>query len=152
MALGTTLPAWPALVFAYFEPISLVLGFYTALSNPSAFVTAQIPTTSSTLTPVPPSALILANTLGNIYALLAGLAVVCTFITREPRVTWWYLFFVACGDIGHLYASYAVMGRDVFLDVGGWNAMVWGNVGVTAFLHVNRGLTIVGAFGKSGAG
>ncbi|KAH7078059.1 hypothetical protein BKA63DRAFT_440464 [Paraphoma chrysanthemicola] len=151
MALGTTLPFWPALVFTYFEPIALITGYYSALNDPSAFVTRQLPTsTALTSATVPSSAIVVTYSLANVFLLLAGLAVVCTVITREGRVTKWYLFMVACGDLGHIYASYKVMGSDVFWNFSDYNDMMVGNVLVSAFLHVNRGLTLIGAFGRVG--
>lgn len=101
---------------------------------------------------VPESALILSYTLGNVYLLLGGLAILCTVLTRDARVTRWYLFMVACGDIGHIYASYRVMGSDVFWNFGGYNDMMVGNIAVSAFLHVNRILTLLGVFGQVGGG
>jgi hypothetical protein len=132
----------------------LIGGCYSAFNDPSAFVTRQLPT--SPLNPlsstVPDSALILSYTIGNVFLLLGGLAILCTVITRDARVTKWYLFMVACGDIGHIYASYRVMESDVFWNFGGYNDMMIGNIGVSAFLHVNRILTLLGVFGKIGRG
>jgi hypothetical protein len=85
-----------------------------------------------------------------VFLLLAGMAVLCTVITRDTNVTKWYLIMVACGDIGHMYANYAVMGSQVFWDFGQYNEIMWGNVAVTLFLHVNRLATLAGLFGKLG--
>jgi hypothetical protein len=85
---------------------------------------------------------------GNIYLLLAALAVVCTVITREKRVAKWYLFFVALGDLGHVYASYRVMDHDAFWDYKGWNDAMWGNIGFSVFLHAMRVLTLLGVLGR----
>ena len=84
------------------------------------------------------------------YVLLAGLAVLCTVITREARVTKWYLAMVALGDLGHIYASYRVMGPEIFWDFNLYNNMMWGNIGVSAFLHVHRVATLLGLFGRVG--
>lgn len=65
-------------------------------------------------------------------------------------MTKWYLFMVACGDIGHIYGCYKVMGPEVFWDFGGYNDMMWGNVGLTVFLNINRLATLAGVFGKIG--
>ncbi|KAK7191170.1 hypothetical protein DPSP01_008894 [Paraphaeosphaeria sporulosa] len=148
MALGTVLPFWPALLFTYLEPISLLLGWDAAWNSPSAFVTRQLP--STTLTPVPAGALVLSHTTGNIFVLLAALAILCTAITRDARVAKYYLLFVAAGDLGHIYSSYVVMGPKVFWDFSAYNDMMWGNIGVSAFLHVNRLATVLGVFGRFG--
>ncbi|KAF2019678.1 hypothetical protein BU24DRAFT_419299 [Aaosphaeria arxii CBS 175.79] len=149
MALGTHLPFWPALLFTYLEPITLILGFNAAYTSPSTFVTTQLPTSS--LVPVPPAALILSYSLGNIFLLLAALAVLCTAITRDARVTKAYLLIIAVGDLGHIYSSYAVMGPKVFWEFGEYNDMMWGNIGFSAFLHVNRMATLLGVFGRVGS-
>ncbi|KAF2444763.1 hypothetical protein P171DRAFT_472764 [Karstenula rhodostoma CBS 690.94] len=148
MALGTVLPFWPALLFTYLEPISLLLGWNAAWNSPTTFVTGQLPT--APLTPVPAAALILSHATGNIFILLALLAVLCTAITRDARVAKYYLLFVAVGDLGHIYSSYKVMGPEVFWDFAAYNDMMWGNIGVSAFLHVNRLATVLGVFGGFG--
>ncbi|KAF2865934.1 hypothetical protein BDV95DRAFT_612176 [Massariosphaeria phaeospora] len=151
MALGTLLPFWPALVFTYLEPVSLILGFNAAFNSPSTFVTRQLPSTAaSSLAPVLPGALILSYTLSNIFLVLAALAILCTVVTRDARVAKAYLLIIACGDLGHIYSSYKVMGPDVFWNFGGYNDMMWGNIGVSAFLHVNRVATLLGVFGRVG--
>ena len=165
MALGTNLPFWPALVFTYIEPLSLyispkilpnailltnairIVGLHATFSDPKEFIARQLP--SATLV-VPDSALVLSYTLGNVFLVLAFLAILCTAITRDARVTWYYLFFIAFGDLGHIFASYKVMGPDVFLNFSQYNSMMWGNVGMSAFLHINRAATILGLFGKIG--
>ncbi|CAI6340157.1 unnamed protein product [Periconia digitata] len=147
MALGTNLPFWPALVFTYLEPISLIVGLQAAFSNPKDFVARQMPSATG---PIPDGAIILTYTIGNVFLLLAFLGILCTAVTRDTRVTQLYLFFVAVGDLGHIYASYKVMGQEMFLDLNNYNDMMWGNIGVSAFLHVNRLATLLGVFGKVG--
>lgn len=98
--------------------------------------------------PIPAGALILSHTIGNVFVLLAGLAVLCTAITREARVAKCYLVMVACGDLGHIYSSYVVMGPSVFWNFASYNDMMIGNVAVSAFLHINRLATVLGVFGK----
>jgi hypothetical protein len=95
---------------------------------------------------------VLSYSLGNVFLLLAGLALLCTVLTRDARVTRWYLLMVACGDLGHIYASYKVMGSSVFWDFSNYNDMMVGNVVVSAFLHMNRLATLLGVFGRVGGG
>lgn len=68
--------------------------------------------------------------LGNLYLLLAliGLAVLQT--TSEVRVVRNYIIALWIADIGHVAATYLALGEDTF-NVGQWNAMAWGNVGMT---------------------
>ncbi|KAF2687083.1 hypothetical protein K458DRAFT_361484 [Lentithecium fluviatile CBS 122367] len=151
MALGTTLPFYPALIFTYLEPIALIGGFQATIADPSQFVLDQLPvSTTAALTPVPRGALILSYSVGNIYLLLAAFAVICTLITREARVTKWYLGIIALGDLGHIYSSYRVMGPEIFWDYEKYNGMMWGNIAFSVFLHVHRVLTLLGVFGKLG--
>ncbi|KAF2799966.1 hypothetical protein K505DRAFT_229783 [Melanomma pulvis-pyrius CBS 109.77] len=152
MALGTVLPFWPALLFTYLEPVALIVGWQAAYVDPSTYVTSQLPPHSplSTLTAPPASATILALTLANIFLLLAALAVLCTAITREARVAKFYLAILALADLGHIYASYKVMGPATFWDLAKYNDMMWGNIGASAFLHVNRLATLAGVFGRVG--
>jgi len=87
--------------------------------------------------------------LGNIYLLLAAIAVLCCF-TKHASISRNYLLIVACADLGHIYASYCGMGSTYFWDFGSWNDMAWGNIGSSAFLCVNRISTALGLFGKIG--
>lgn len=127
-------------------PVTLLLGSHAALTSPTTFISTQLPHP----TPVSPSAILLSYTLGSLFLLLFGFAVVCTVLTRDARVTKYYLLMLMCGDLGHLAANYAGMGGAVFWGVGGWNQMMWGNIAVTAFLFVNRGCTVAGVFGRPG--
>jgi hypothetical protein len=78
------------------------------------------------------------------------LSLLFTVVTREPRLTKYYLAAAAAGDLGHIYASYAVMGSDMFWDFGGYNDMMVGNVFVSAFLWFMRMGTLGGLFGRVG--
>jgi len=60
----------------------------------------------------------------------------------------YYLTIVAFADLGHIYSSYVGMGSTYFWDVGSWNDMAWGNVGVSVFLCINRIATVLGVFGS----
>jgi hypothetical protein len=62
-----------------------------------------------------------------------------------------YLIGLAIADVGHIYATYLAMGWGAFVDVGTWNALTWGNIGVTGFLFVNRLLYLGGVFGTAKA-
>lgn len=171
MALGTNLPTWPAIVFTYFEPgtasphtqinahqltlptVSLLIGYYTAFFDPSAFVSRQLPPTPTlTSSTVPPHATILSLSIANMFLVQCMLSILFTVVTREPRMTKYYLSAAGVGDLGHILASYKVMGSGMFWDFGGYNDMMVGNVIVSAFLWVNRALTLWGAFGEVGRG
>ncbi|KAF2712405.1 hypothetical protein K504DRAFT_499505 [Pleomassaria siparia CBS 279.74] len=150
MALGTVLPFWPALLFTYLEPLALISGWNLAFFHASDFVNNQHPTVTSTIAPVGPGAEVLSLATANIYLLLGAVAVICTAVTKEARVAKAYIFAVALGDLGHIYSSYAVMGPEIFWDFNKYNDMMWGNIGFSLFLHVNRVLTLAGLFGRVG--
>jgi hypothetical protein len=41
-------------------------------------------------------------------------------------------------DLAHIYVTVLHLGREVVLDVGGWNDMTWGNIGITLVLFLSR--------------
>lgn len=63
------------------------------------------------------------------------------------RVVKAYLWALWLGDIGHVGLTLFAMGWKGTLDVGKWNAVIWGNIGVTGFLFVMRSLYFAGVFG-----
>ena len=75
------------------------------------------------------------------------LAVVCCYATNDSKVTRNYLIVVAIADLGHVYSTYTGLGWDKFMDIGTWNDMMWGNIGSSIFLFINRVATILGVFG-----
>lgn len=54
---------------------------------------------------------------------------------------------LAVADVGHLYATFAAMGLEAFVDVASWSSVAWGNIGFTGFLFVNRMAYLLGLFG-----
>ena len=167
MALGTNLPTWPAILFTYLEPskphfvscqteltipiVSTLLGTHAAYSDPTSFITRQLPLVAHSPAP-PQTAIILAYSLGSVFLLLCLLNILCTALTRDVRVTKYYLAMLMVGDLGHLYANYKGMGGDIFWGFGSYNEVMIGNVWVTAFLFAMRGLTLSGLFGQVGRG
>lgn len=86
--------------------------------------------------------------LGNLYMLLALLGIFILNTTTEARVVHAYIWALSIADVGHVAATYAVMGRTAFVDIEQWNAMTWGNVGATVALFTCRSLYMLGVFGK----
>jgi len=58
-----------------------------------------------------------------------------------------YILALWIADIGHVGATFAIMGVDAFIDVRNWNAMTWGNIGATATLFACRTAYMLGLFG-----
>lgn len=94
----------------------------------------------------PGQALSLTLQLGNVFLLLAAVAVVCCFSPSSATARW-YLIAVAFADYGHIYASYCSLDAEVFWNPALWNDMVAGSIGASAVLNLARWLTVVGAFG-----
>ncbi|KAL2042944.1 hypothetical protein N7G274_004002 [Stereocaulon virgatum] len=145
----SVLPPIPRIVFTIFEPISLVAGFFVTILDTENFVRSQLPSISAT--PVWPAATtrVLALQLGNLYGLLAMIGVGVLYTTTEPKVVRNFVLACAVADVGHIWATCAVMGQDDFLDVMNWNVMAWGNIGVTTGLLVVRIFYLIGALGQN---
>jgi hypothetical protein len=122
--------------------------YFLALKDPQTYYKNQHPN-SSVFQGFPPQAMSMSLQLGNVMLLLAAMALICCFTTK-PDIPKKYLLAVAFADFGHIYAVYAALGDEVFWNLGGWNDMVWGNVGVSAFLNLNRWMTLLGVFGRIG--
>jgi hypothetical protein len=130
-------------------PVSLLIGFYTATTSPSTFISRQLPTPPPH--PVPPHALILSASIANMFLVQCLLSFLFTVVTREPRLTKYYLAAAAVGDAGHIWASYRFMnGSGVFWDWRAYNDMMVGNVVVSAVLWAMRMGTLGGVFGRVG--
>ncbi|KAJ5116226.1 hypothetical protein N7456_000574 [Penicillium angulare] len=146
----TILPSWPNILFGILEPISLVMGSLSPIVDLDGFINGQTPHVSAPTTQHP-SSVALAYQLGNLYHLLFLVGVAVLHTTTEPKVIRNYLIGLAIADVGHVYATYIAMGWESFVDVGGWNALTWGNIGATGFLFANRILYFLGLFGKAQA-
>ena len=142
------LPPIPRFVFTIFEPLSLVAGVFAAVLDTENFVKGQLPSASAT--PVWPAAStrVLTLQLGNLYGLLGMIGIGVLYFTSEVRVVRNYILACAIADVGHLWATYAVMGQKDFLDVTNWNAIAWGNIGITLALLITRVLYLTGVLGE----
>lgn len=111
-------------------------------------MTRQLPVSSTTaIAVIPQTAVILAYSIGSLFLLLAGLNILCLAISRDVRVSRYFLVLLACADLGHLYANYLGMGKDHFWNFAEYNEVMVGNVWITIFLFVNRVSTLLGIFG-----
>ncbi|RAK96545.1 uncharacterized protein BO80DRAFT_416498 [Aspergillus ibericus CBS 121593] len=146
------LPPIPYLIFGILEPISLLSGTIYPHLSPTSFIISQIPTNPDPTSTITPSSLSLAYQLSNIYFLLAILGICLLHTTSEPRVIKYYLGCLAVADVTHILAVGWGMGKQRFVDWGGWNALTWGNVGVTGGLFVFRVLVLGGGLGGVSGG
>ena len=136
----------PRLIFTILEPLSLLAGFLAPLINTPKFVSSQVSTAIPTA--LTSTNRVLALQLGNCYGLIGLIGVGVLYATGEPKVVRNYLLACAIADLGHLWATYAVVGHRSFVDVGNWNDMAWGNIGITASLFVFRVLYFLGLLGR----
>ncbi|OCK83158.1 hypothetical protein K432DRAFT_291670 [Lepidopterella palustris CBS 459.81] len=140
------LPRVPRIIFTILEPTSLIAGFLFPVLSPSVFVSSQ---TSA----VPPHNLhltehVLALQLGNAYLLLALLGLFILNTTRELATVHAYLLALWIADIGHVAVTMWGLGWAGTLAVADWNAVTWGNIGVTGFLFAVRSCYFLGMFGE----
>lgn len=117
------------------------------MKDPFNYFAGQAPNFPISIHEFNPQALAMTLQLGNVLLLLAPVAIICCW-TKHSEVAFWYLIVVGFADFGHIYATYAAVGPEYFLYPAGWNDMVAGNVGASAFLNINRWLTVLGMFGK----
>jgi hypothetical protein len=125
------------------------MGARLALLDPAEFLARQLPNGKDTLST---SAEIIVLQVGNIYWLLAALAVLICFFST-PKTVRGYLIIIAIADLGHIWAVYQGMshgrgGAAQFWDWRNWNDMIAGNVGASVFLCLNRVMTILGFWGR----
>jgi len=137
--MASILPPFPCFIFTVFEPIALVAGYLSPLLDTTGFVNSQLPATSTTTISPTATNRILALQLGNLYGLLAMVGVGVLYTTTEAEVVRNFLLACAIADMGHLYVTYAVMGYTGFMNVHEWNAMGWGNIGITLGLFFGQG-------------
>ncbi|OAP59659.1 hypothetical protein AYL99_06957 [Fonsecaea erecta] len=147
----SALPLWPLVLFGILEPAALTWAYFVVLFQPEQYYADQAPHSAISNLLFTPNALSLTLQLGNVFLLLAALAVICCF-TNHPEIARRYLIAVALADLGHIYSVYCALGHMVFWDLNQWNQMISANVGVSVFLHVNRLMTVAGVFGRLGAG
>ncbi|OTA02546.1 hypothetical protein A9Z42_0029180 [Trichoderma parareesei] len=143
--MAASLPPFPRLVFTVLEPLSLVAGFAGAVYDPAWFVAQQIPQDG----PVAASenSIVMAHQLGNMYLAMCFVGLALFRTTSEARVIRSYFVALLLADAGHVGFTWYGMGTDRFMDVSGWNAMAWGNLGATLFLAFTRIAYLSGMFG-----
>ncbi|KAI1366611.1 hypothetical protein F5Y08DRAFT_122895 [Xylaria arbuscula] len=151
--MASQLPTFPRTVFTIIEPISLVAGFLGPLVDVDWFIASQIDdgVASASASPavVSPSenARLVALQLGNAYGLLFMVGVAVLYTTSESRVVRNYLVALLIADITHVGLTCWGLGYERAIDVAGWNAVTWGNVGFTALLGLTRTAYLLGLFG-----
>ena len=140
-----------AVLFLTLEPITALAGAYYAYFQPSYYLNETYPESPFNFLPdrLPPSIAIVLQQLSNLYLLFAinEAIVLRAASSQSPAAPGWYRIFGAdrtrvdvkvwravltgllIADVGHLW-SVRSLGSSLYWDVGAWNAMAWGNVGV----------------------
>lgn len=129
------------------SPNNSTVGSLYSFFLPENFVASQAPFQPTPL-PLPASTHVITLQLGYVYLLLMLLGVAVMYTTSEPRVLRHYLMALGVADWAHIYCVYMGLGWKRFFDVASWNALTWGNIGVTAFLHLNRVGYLLGFLGR----
>jgi hypothetical protein len=106
-----------------------VAGFVGTVADPQWFVAEQI--ALSRPEKLSPNATVVALQLGNMYLLAGLVAIGVLYSTSEPKVVRNYLIALWLADIGHVGITYYILEYERFVDVANWNAMAWGNIGIT---------------------
>ncbi|KAF2089970.1 hypothetical protein K490DRAFT_35247 [Saccharata proteae CBS 121410] len=146
--MAASLPLLPRVVFTVLEPVSLIAGFLGPFISPSFFVSSQVPRPTSEPHLLLSTEHVLALQLGNAYLLLAFLGLFILNTTNELKTVRAYLAALWLGDIGHVAVTAWALGVTGLMDIGGWNAVTWGNIGATLALFFVRSLYFLGAFGQ----
>ncbi|KAI0468840.1 hypothetical protein F4859DRAFT_184435 [Xylaria cf. heliscus] len=146
--MASQLPAFPRTVFTVIEPVSLIAGCLGPLIDTDWFIASQID--NAALPASSENARLVALQLGNAYGLLFLVGVAVLYTTSELRVVRNYLVALLIADITHVGLTCWGLGYDRAVDVAGWNAVTWGNVGFTAFLGFTRTAYLLGLFGRDG--
>ncbi|EPS36823.1 hypothetical protein H072_9599 [Dactylellina haptotyla CBS 200.50] len=98
--MATLLPPVPYWVFCIVEPVSTAAGFAVAILTPDEFVAQQLPDTA--LTALAPSGRLMAWQTGNLFGIMAMMAIAVLWSTTEAAVVRRYLVALFLGDVGHL--------------------------------------------------
>ena len=117
---------WPyKFIFLYFEPFAALFGTYITLAQPIAYLQSLSPKA----TPATYSALDqpIYDQLAAHLLRFAWCQAVVLRVTTDIRVWKFVLFGMFLCDVLHLYASYQILGGDVFWDPRTWRMEEWVN-------------------------
>lgn len=116
------------LFFGVFEPLTTFAGFIYAWFFQEQYFAELIPDASDVLSN---TARLLLFQLGNAYLILFVASLFIWFITSDEQVLRALTLALLIGDIGHIYTMAAVQGFDFLISYQTWNALAWGNIGIT---------------------
>lgn len=108
-------------------------GFLPAILSPDWFTHEQL-SSSSPLIAYPIASRTTTRQLGNMYFLAFLVGVGVLYSSSEIRVVKNYLIALWVADLGHMMITAEALGWEGTMNVSGWNAMTWGNLGVTVSL------------------
>lgn len=128
--MASQLPPFPRLVFTVLEPISLLAGWLPAASAPAWFMGEQLPG-ALRIEHATAHSLVVTRQLGNCYLLAFLVAIAVLYSTSEIKVVRNYLVALWIADITHVLTTALALGYEGTVQVRGWNATTWGNIGAT---------------------
>lgn len=128
--MASQLPPFPRLVFTVLEPISLLAGWLPAAFLPAWFMGEQLPG-ALRMEHATAHSLVVTRQLGNCYLLAFLVAIAVLYSTSEIKVVRNYLVALWIADITHVLTTALALGYEGTVQVRGWNATTWGNIGAT---------------------
>lgn len=128
--MASQLPPFPRLVFTVLEPISLLAGWLPAAFLPAWFMGEQLPG-ALRMEHTTAHSLVVTRQLGNCYLLAFLVAIAVLYSTSEIKVVRNYLVALWIADITHVLTTALALGYEGTMQVRGWNATTWGNIGAT---------------------
>lgn len=125
----STIPTFYRIFFAIFEPATTFAGFIYAWFFHEQYFAELVPEDS--LVKITSTGSLILLQIGNLYLILFFVSIFIWRSTEDETVlralTWALLF----GDIGHIYTIGWVQGFHFLLHYWRWNALAWGNIGIT---------------------
>lgn len=124
------IPTFYAVFFGLFEPSTTFAGFVYAWFFQQKYYSELIPTATVSVGLSDTNRVLLLQ-LGNTYLILFFVSAFIWSRTRDENVLRGLTWALYLGDIGHLYTIVSVQGLDFFVNFDEWNALAWGNIGIT---------------------
>lgn len=143
--MASALPTIPYYIFGVAEPAALILAFAVTSLLPSYYVSSQTKLVSPR--PLLPTEQIAVYQMSNLFLLVAVLSIYVLNSTDDVKVARAFLTALCWGDLGHLGVTAWCLGWRTIKDVSSWSLVIWGNIGIPAFLFTMRVLYFLGVFG-----
>lgn len=154
--MARVLPLPFKVMFIVIEPVLTYMGSYSAFTAPEWYLASQLPGPTVTGLLHTQETNMIVRLYGVLLACLASVSLaifpiienntdklsfsiakrLLFALARNSVFSW--LRLIAVGDILHIYTAALHIGEKKLLDVGNWNDMTFGNIGITTVLFVSR--------------